>query len=93
MPLAERLGLEVDTSCDRDDEKCVRKAVDKFQEKKSNEGKAILICWEHDALSKIAKNLDVGKVKEYPSHRFDLIWQIKDGKIETASEGCPGLDD
>lgn len=63
MPLAEKIGLEVDISCDRDDKKCVRKAIDKFQERKENKGKGVLISWEHDALSEIAEELDVDKVK------------------------------
>lgn len=29
-PLADDLGLTVDTSCDRDDEKCVQDAVDDY---------------------------------------------------------------
>ncbi|KIW81520.1 hypothetical protein Z517_04545 [Fonsecaea pedrosoi CBS 271.37] len=56
----------------------------------------VLICWEHDALEKIAKALGVEDVPEYPGNRFDLIWTIKPpyNKIDSiTSENVPGLDD
>lgn len=39
-PLAQELGLTIDTSCDRDDGKCVKKAVNNY----TGAGN-ILICW------------------------------------------------
>ncbi|KAJ2966425.1 hypothetical protein NUW58_g10666 [Xylaria curta] len=89
-PLADDLGLTVDTSCDRDDEKCVQKAVDKF---KGNGN--ILICWEHDQLNNLAEELGAKDVANYPDEAYDLIWtQPYDYKKITAmtSERCPGLD-
>ncbi|EAW12086.1 putative phosphoglycerate mutase family protein [Aspergillus clavatus NRRL 1] len=91
-PLADDLGLTVDTSCDRDDPKCVKKAV------KAYDGPGnILICWEHDALTDIIKKLGDHNPPTYPDDRgsFDLIWT--DPYPHTAitaesSEQCPGLD-
>lgn len=49
-PLADDLGLKVDTSCDRDDPECVDKVVKNYKGAGN-----ILICWEHDALHDIMK--------------------------------------
>ncbi|KAI1196830.1 hypothetical protein F5X97DRAFT_201138 [Nemania serpens] len=89
-PLADDLGLTVDTSCDRDDEKCVQDAVDDYKG-----GKNILICWEHDQLNNIAEELGAKDVDNYPDDSYDLIWtQPYDYDKVTAvtSENCPGLD-
>ncbi|KAE8143570.1 hypothetical protein BDV38DRAFT_231666 [Aspergillus pseudotamarii] len=90
LPLAEDLGLTVDTSCDRDDPKCVKKAIENYK----GDGN-ILICWQHEALTDIVKKLGADDAPEYPSDRFDLIWTDPSPytKItETTSEQCPGLD-
>lgn len=58
MPVASDLGLAVDTSCDRDDQKCVAKAVSSFAKGHSSN---VLIAWEHDALTDIAGALGVKK--------------------------------
>ena len=55
QPVAADLGFSVDSSCDRDDPKCVRDAIAKFNKKATR--KNILICWEHDALTNILKEL------------------------------------
>ncbi|KAK2599028.1 hypothetical protein QQS21_005494 [Conoideocrella luteorostrata] len=89
-PVAKDLGLKVDTSCDRDDAKCVKKFVKKYKGPGN-----ILICWEHKMLSELAEALGAENVRAYPSDRFDQIWidphpysQITD----IVSEHCPGLD-
>ncbi|EFY89447.1 phosphoglycerate mutase family protein, putative [Metarhizium acridum CQMa 102] len=89
-PLAQDLGLEVDTSCDRNDSKCVKKVVKNYKGSGN-----ILICWEHKALKDIAEELGAENVKDYPKKRFDEIWidpypysEITD----IVSENCPGLD-
>ncbi|PIG83073.1 phosphoglycerate mutase family protein [Aspergillus arachidicola] len=90
LPLAEDLGLTVDTSCDRDDPKCVKKAVEEYK----GDGN-ILICWQHEALTDIVKKLGAKDAPEYPSDRFDLIWTDPSPYTEiteTTSEQCPGLD-
>ncbi|GIK03809.1 hypothetical protein Aspvir_007883 [Aspergillus viridinutans] len=90
-PLAEDLGLTVDTSCDRDDPKCVRDVVDSY----TGSGN-ILICWEHDALTDIVDKLGDDDAPTYPDDRFDLIWTDPYPYSEITaqtSEQCPGLDD
>ncbi|KFG79890.1 putative phosphoglycerate mutase family protein [Metarhizium anisopliae] len=89
-PLAQDLGLKVDTSCDRNDSKCVKKVVKNYKGAGN-----ILICWEHKALRDIAEALGADNVKDYPKKRFDEIWidpypysEITD----IVSENCPGLD-
>lgn len=55
----------MDTSCDRDDPKCVKKAVEKYK----GDGN-ILICWQHEALTDIVKKLGAKDAPEYPSDRY-----------------------
>lgn len=56
----------MDTSCDRDDAKCVEDVVKGY----TGSGN-ILICWEHDALSDIVDELGAPKsdVPTYPDDR------------------------
>ncbi|KAF8952582.1 hypothetical protein BGZ46_003436 [Entomortierella lignicola] len=68
-PLAKDLGLKVDTSCGRDDHKCVKKAVKKFHGSGN-----ILICWEHAALTNIVESLGDSNAPTYPHDDFGLIW-------------------
>lgn len=89
-PLADHLGLPIDHHCDRDDEACAIHAITKAARRGA---KRILVCWEHDALSDIAERLGVPGLV-YPSERFDLVWQIADGRlVRMFSEECPELDD
>jgi len=90
-PLADDLGLKVDTSCDKEDPDCVQDLVDDY-----DGGKNILICWEHSILTDIAEELGDDDAPEYPDDRFDIIWTdpFDYGKITSeTSENCPGLDD
>jgi len=64
QPVANDLGLTVDTSCDRDDADCVDDLVKKFNKKKT--GHNILICWEHHNLSDIAHALGDKNPPDYP---------------------------
>lgn len=53
----------------------------------------MLVCWEHDALSDISKEL--GDEFDYPGDHFDLIYEIVNKQLTDQSpysEGCPGLD-
>ncbi|KAJ3484272.1 hypothetical protein NLG97_g7098 [Lecanicillium saksenae] len=87
-PLAADLGLSVDTHCDRDDPKCVKKAVKDYK----GDGN-ILICWEHKALHDLAKELGAKNAPDYPGDRFDQIWIDPSpyNNIDTStSEQCPG---
>ncbi|KAJ6111437.1 hypothetical protein N7523_007498 [Penicillium sp. IBT 18751x] len=89
-PLAEDLGLTVDTSCDRDDPKCVKKVVDNY----TGSGN-ILICWEHDALTDIVETLGDSNAPDYPDNSFNIIWTDPSpytSITSETSENCPGLD-
>ncbi|KAJ5143394.1 uncharacterized protein N7515_002181 [Penicillium bovifimosum] len=89
-PLAADLGLTVDTSCDRNDYDCVKKAVKAY----TGPGN-ILICWEHIALTPILETLGVEHAPEYPHGRFDLIWTVPPPYLSVTnerSENCPALD-
>ncbi|KAL9934653.1 hypothetical protein V8E36_006428 [Tilletia maclaganii] len=90
LPLAQDLGLQVDTSCDRDDPDCVHDAVHDFADQS---GADILICWEHDELGEIGSA--IGQGFDYPSGSFDLIYEEISGDLTSNSpysENCPGLD-
>lgn len=60
-PLAEDLGLTVDTSCDRDDSACVAALINAYTGPNN-----ILICWEHGELTNIAQALGDQKAPQYP---------------------------
>ncbi|KAL8278862.1 hypothetical protein RQP46_008733 [Phenoliferia psychrophenolica] len=90
-PLAQDLGLVVDTKCDRDDAKCVATAVQKYEG--SGPAKNTLICWEHDALTDILTALGVKNAPSYPDNSFNIIWTVQNQKlVSSTSEHCPGLD-
>lgn len=63
-PLAEDLGLTVDTSCGRDDSDCVADVVDNY----TGSGN-ILICWEHGQLTDILTALGDDDAPTYPDDR------------------------
>jgi hypothetical protein len=70
-PLAQDLGLTVDTSCDRDDSKCVEQVVNGY----TGSGN-ILICWEHGNLQDIVDALGDSDAPSYPDDRYNLTMQI-----------------
>ncbi|KAH9829271.1 phosphoglycerate mutase family protein [Teratosphaeria destructans] len=89
-PLAQDLGLTIDTSCGRDDSGCVANVVDNY----SGSG-TILICWEHDALTDIVEALGDGDAPTYPDDAYNIIWTDPyeySSIVSMTSEDCPGLD-
>ncbi|KXJ85901.1 putative phosphoglycerate mutase family protein [Microdochium bolleyi] len=89
QPLAQDLGLMVDTSCKKKDAKCVAKLVKKYDGLGN-----ILVCWEHGMLTKIADALGADNAPEYPGGRFGDIWTLahdSDDVTTQAVEDCPGL--
>ena len=68
QPLADDLGLTVDTSCDRDDAGCVNDLVQAYNG--SNGFGNILICWEHDSLTDIVEALGDDDAPEYPDDSY-----------------------
>ncbi|KAF2092654.1 putative phosphoglycerate mutase family protein [Rhizodiscina lignyota] len=90
VPLANELGLTIDTSCQRDDQDCVAGVVEAY----SGPGN-ILICWEHDALHDIVKALGDKNAPKYDSDDYDIIWTDPypySDITDKSSENCPGLD-
>ena len=63
-PLAQALGLNVDTSVKRDNSAGVADAVNNY----SGDGN-ILVCWEHKQLHEIMKALGVKHPPHYPDDR------------------------
>jgi len=61
QPLANDLGLTVDTSCDRDDAECVANLVEGYRGSGN-----VLICWEHDNLTGIVTALGDADAPYYP---------------------------
>ncbi|KAL6789183.1 hypothetical protein J3E68DRAFT_430414 [Trichoderma sp. SZMC 28012] len=89
-PLANDLGLTVDTSCGKTKSDCVADLVNDYKGSGN-----ILICWEHNELTNIVESLGVKKGPDYPDDSFNLIWTDPSpyNKItSTTSENCPGLD-
>ena len=77
--------MEIDLSCERDDSKCVKKLVKDWEEK-VEEGKEhgnILICWEHDALTKIMDKLGV---KHAPSKSYLLMENVNERRRKMENE-------
>ncbi|CAH0056371.1 unnamed protein product [Clonostachys solani] len=89
-PVAGDLGLEVDTSCDRDDSKCVKKLIKNYE----GDGN-ILLCWQHGQMNNILEALGAEDIENYPEDRYDVIWTVPspyDEITAETSENCPGLD-
>jgi hypothetical protein len=63
-PLAQSLGLDIDTRIDRNDSAGVAQAVNEYH----GDGN-ILICWEHGELHDIMQALGVEDAPEYPGTR------------------------
>lgn len=64
-PLAEDLDIKVDISCNRDDPKCVKKTIKKYNGKGN-----ILICWEHHRMTDLVEVLGNEDAPEYPDDRY-----------------------
>lgn len=89
-PLANSLGLTVDTSCGRDDSDCVANVVENY----SGSGN-ILICWEHGQLTDIVSALGDDDAPTYPDDSYNIIWTDPydySDITDYGNECCPGLD-
>ena len=88
-PLAQELGLTIDTSCTRDDADCVAGLVDNY----GGSGH-ILICWEHHNLQGIVEALGDSNAPSYPDDAFNIIWTDPSPYTDITSmttENCPGI--
>jgi len=69
-PLSQALGLNIDQSFGKDDEKDLVQAA-------KSAGGVVLIAWQHERIPKIAGHI-LGEDRQYPakwdSARFDLVW-------------------
>jgi len=91
LPLANALGLDIDTSVDRNDSQGVAEKVRNY----NGQGN-ILICWEHGQLQDIMQAIGISDAPAYPGTRFDLIFTVPPPWTEVASvtsENIQGLDD
>ncbi|KAL6904988.1 hypothetical protein GGI43DRAFT_398627 [Trichoderma evansii] len=89
-PLAQDLGLTVDTSCGKTKSDCVADLVNNY----TGAGN-ILICWEHGELTNIADAIGINPAPTYPDGSFNLIWTSPaphTSVTSITSENCPGLD-
>lgn len=78
QPLAQELGVNVNSDIHRDDAAGVARAAKQYKGTGN-----VLICWEHHNLSNIANSIGIkgfaegsggsGKL-QYPDSHFDLIW-------------------
>jgi hypothetical protein len=91
LPLAEDLGLKIDTHCDRDKPKCVAKAINEYKGdgnvlisyvpdhgifRRASNTNGSTRSWEHKKLTDVIKALGVDDAEKYPSDRFDVIWTL-----------------
>jgi broad specificity phosphatase PhoE len=76
-PLAEKLGIEVNTEFNKGEEKDLAHHV------KGLEG-TVLIAWEHANVHLIANHICKGAPQEWPGDRYDLIY-VFDYSDETKS--------
>ncbi|AGH94542.1 histidine phosphatase family protein [Pseudobdellovibrio exovorus] len=86
-PLAESLGLEVDTSFEVKDALNMARHVLSSDE---TDGKVVLIVWGHDEIPDIAKAFGAKNLSYWRSQDFDRVWYFKfrNGKLER-SENLP----
>ncbi|KAE8144741.1 phosphoglycerate mutase family protein [Aspergillus avenaceus] len=90
LPLANDLGLTVDTSCKRNRVWCVGDKVRNYKGPGN-----ILIAWRHGKMAELAEDLGIEEPPEYPEDRFDLLWTMPfpyDNITNIQSEECPELD-
>lgn len=60
LPLANSLGLNIDSPCDYDDTQCAANAALQYT------GGNVLIAWEHKQLRHVAEALGADDVPKYP---------------------------
>ncbi len=69
-PLAAALNLTIDATSLKGQE-------DRLVDKAKAAGGVVLLCWQHEAIPKIAaliRGSDDGVPPVWPGHRFDLVW-------------------
>jgi hypothetical protein len=92
LPLASRLGLDVDTTCGRNKVKCVGGRAEDW----ARMGKgSVLVIWRHGRIADIAEYLGVQENQVVcPEDTYDLIWAIRSGQLASVEvEVCPDLEE
>jgi len=69
LPLAERLGLEIEHPCEKDQPGKLAKLL------RSASGVAV-VCWQHENLELLVSQLTGDDNVAWPQGRFDLIWLL-----------------
>lgn len=91
-PLAHKLGIDVDTSCRRDNHRCVAKLIKKHQRKgKGN----VLVAWQHDGLHGIAREMGYWFPPQCSTRDYHNVWKFPkhvDDRFHAESQCCPKLD-
>ena len=82
-PIANKLGLQIDTRAGRDD---IDDLIDHI--KKLDTNATAVVCWEHKVIRDIAKALGVDHAPDYYSDDFDHEWRIREGELDEAHEHC-----
>jgi hypothetical protein len=73
-PLANSLGLKINTPYARDE---VKDLANSILSNSDYDGKMVLICWEHNMIPKLAHKLGVEpKPADWPDAVFDQVWEI-----------------
>ncbi|KAI5478413.1 hypothetical protein MNV49_005162 [Pseudohyphozyma bogoriensis] len=90
-PLAEDLGLVVDTSYAHKPASFLAVKIEEFVK---TSDKDILICWKHRELLPISRALGAAITRHYAFERNDVMWIMQDHEVvEKRSQHCPDLDD
>lgn len=72
-PLADALGLQVDTEFKQKDAAGLARAI---LGDPAYDGKLVLVCWEHHELSAIAQALGLAQAPAWPDGVFDRAWVL-----------------
>ncbi len=85
--VGERFGLPVIDKYRKGDE---QELADYLRNDKSLDGKFVVICWEHKALSDLANDFGVSPVPKYPGDHFDRAWLLTmDGEKVQSFQNLP----
>jgi hypothetical protein len=70
VALSQRLDVEISHPCNKDE-------VDKLQEAVFQHDGVAVVCWQHANLARFAQGLVDDPQLEWPSGRYDLIWELR----------------
>lgn len=86
-PIAEALGLKVDTTFDH---KHFSRLAQEIRTRPEYDGKTVLIAWEHHAIPELARKLGARNVpKKWDGDVFDRVWIITYSGKQVAFQDIP----